>query len=175
MMLNGKSITLLWFQKLERRSAHLCRKYPDNGVQIQEKQKEALDNWERLEDLADARKIKLSESYQLHKFLTDSREQNDWCEKMMQMMTSGELAKDVLEAEEQLEMHQERKAEIDGRHAHYASMKEHGENLLQVSQMTPSLSCLCTHQWWKVIKAKCFANTFIEYVKDIPRRFLKFP
>lgn len=53
----------------------LCKKYPQNGLQIQEKQKEALDNWERLEDLADARKIKLQDSYQLHKFLADSKEQ----------------------------------------------------------------------------------------------------
>ena len=46
-------------------------------------------------------------------------------------MTSGDLAKDVLEAEEQLEMHQERKAEIDGRHAHYSGLKEHGEDLVE--------------------------------------------
>ncbi len=50
----------------------------------------------------------------------------------MEIMTSSDLAKDVLEAEEQLEMHQERKAEIDGRHAHYASLKEHGDSLLDM-------------------------------------------
>ena len=46
-------------------------------------------------------------------------------------MTSGDLAKDVLEAEEQLEMHQERKAEIDGRHEHYLSLKQRGEELVE--------------------------------------------
>ena len=46
-------------------------------------------------------------------------------------MTSGDLAKDVLEAEEQLEMHQERKAEIDGRHEHYVSLKQRGEQLVE--------------------------------------------
>ena len=32
-----------------------------------------------------------------------------WCQNMMTSMTTGDLAKDVLEAEEQLEMHNERK------------------------------------------------------------------
>ena len=49
----------------------------------------------------------------------------------MTSMTSGDLAKDVLEAEEQLEMHQERKAEIDGRHEHYVSLKQRGEELVE--------------------------------------------
>ena len=49
----------------------------------------------------------------------------------MTAMTSGDLAKDVLEAEEQLEMHQERKAEIDGRHEHYVSLKQRGEQLVE--------------------------------------------
>ncbi len=44
------------------------------GPEIQNKQKEALDNWEKLEDLANARKLKLEASYQLHKFLTEARE-----------------------------------------------------------------------------------------------------
>ena len=42
-------------QKLERRAGGLCMKYPELGESIQLKQKEALDNWERLEDLANAR------------------------------------------------------------------------------------------------------------------------
>ena len=46
-------------------------------------------------------------------------------------MTSGDLAKDVLEAEEQLEMHQERKAEIDGRHEYYLSLRQRGEALVE--------------------------------------------
>ena len=46
-------------------------------------------------------------------------------------MTSGDLAKDVLEAEEQLEMHQERKAEIDGRHEHYMSLRQRGDTLIE--------------------------------------------
>ena len=42
--------------------------------QIQDKLSEGLDNWARLEDLAMARKHKLEEAYQLHRFLTDAKE-----------------------------------------------------------------------------------------------------
>ena len=38
-------------------------------------------------------------------------------------MRSGELAKDQMEAEEQLELHHERKAEIDGRYNHYLKLR----------------------------------------------------
>ena len=46
-----------------------------------------------------------------------------WCHNMESAMTSGQLAKDVLEADEQLAIHQERKAEIDGRYPHQTSLK----------------------------------------------------
>lgn len=49
---------------------------------------------------------------------------------MCSAMTAGHLAKDVVEAEEQLEIHQERKAEIDGRHSHYITLQEHGKALV---------------------------------------------
>ena len=41
---------------------------------ITEKQNEALDNWEKLEELSDQRKRKLADSFQLQKFLADARE-----------------------------------------------------------------------------------------------------
>ena len=61
-------------QKIESLSAKLCKKYPDRAGDISEKQNEALDNWEKLEELADQRKQKLADSYQLQKFLSEARE-----------------------------------------------------------------------------------------------------
>jgi hypothetical protein len=52
----------------------LSKKYPDMKDAIESKQLELLDNWEKLEDLCDARKIKLEHSYQLQKYLADGRE-----------------------------------------------------------------------------------------------------
>jgi len=55
-------------------SGKLCKKYPDRAGDITVKQNEAQDNWERLEELADTRKTRLAASYQLQKFLSNSRE-----------------------------------------------------------------------------------------------------
>ena len=52
----------------------MCKKYPERAGDITEKQNEALDNWEKLEDLADQRKRKLADSYQLQKFLAEAQE-----------------------------------------------------------------------------------------------------
>ena len=49
---------------------------------------------------------------------------------MITKMNSGELGKDVAEAETQIQLHNERKAEIDGRKAHFTSVREHGMNLI---------------------------------------------
>ena len=61
-------------QKIESLAGKLCKKYPDMAGDITEKQNEALDNWEKLEELSDQRKKKLAESFQLQKFLADARE-----------------------------------------------------------------------------------------------------
>ena len=54
-----------------------------------------------------------------------------WCETLTHAMTSGELAKDTLEAESLLELHQERKAEVDGRYNHYLKQRDYGERLIK--------------------------------------------
>ena len=52
-----------------------------------------------------------------------------WCQNLTHQMESGELAKDTLEAEGLLELHQERKAEIDGRYNYYLKQRDYGERL----------------------------------------------
>ena len=46
-------------------------------------------------------------------------------------MESGELAKDTASAENLIELHHERKAEIDGRYNYYLKQKDYGEALLR--------------------------------------------
>ncbi|XP_061172689.1 spectrin beta chain, non-erythrocytic 5-like [Saccostrea echinata] len=118
-------------EKMEALESKLCRKYPDKADAIHQKQQEAQDNWEKLEELADSRKQKLSDSYQLQKFLSDARELVSWSTEMVQRMNAGELAKDVPEAESLLQIHHERKAEIEGRKSHFAAVREHGNKLVE--------------------------------------------
>ncbi|KAK3092932.1 hypothetical protein FSP39_009051 [Pinctada imbricata] len=117
-------------EKMETLAGKLCRKYPDMREAISRKQQEAQDNWEKLEELADSRKRQLTDSYQLQKCLYDARELISWSTDMIQRMNAAELAKDVPEAESLLQMHHERKAEIDGRKSHFAAVREHGNSLV---------------------------------------------
>ena len=61
-------------QKLQSQCGKLCRKYPNVSDNIKVKLQEVEQNWERLEDLAQTRKTKLEESYQLNRFLAASNE-----------------------------------------------------------------------------------------------------
>jgi spectrin beta len=45
------------FQKLESLAGKLCRKYPEKAESIKTTQKEADENWEKLEDLSDKRSL----------------------------------------------------------------------------------------------------------------------
>ena len=117
-------------EKLESLAGKLCRKYPEKAESIKTTQKEADENWEKLEDLSDKRKMSLSKSYELQKFLHDTKELVSWSNNMINIMNSGELAKDVPEAEIMLQLHHERKAEIDGRKSHFAAVREHGNRLI---------------------------------------------
>ncbi|XP_064623906.1 spectrin beta chain, non-erythrocytic 2-like isoform X3 [Lineus longissimus] len=130
-------------EKLESQGNRLSKKYPDMKDAIESKQQELLDNWEKLEDLCDARKIKLEQSYQLQKYLADARELNNWSNDMVTKMTSGELGKDPAEAEQQIEHHQERKAEIDGRQSNFNEVKDHGMNMVNSKHFaTPEIQAM---------------------------------
>ena len=49
---------------------------------------------------------------------------------MISKMNAAELGKDVAEALTQLQLHGERKAEIDGRKTHFAKIRDHGNGLI---------------------------------------------
>ena len=51
---------------------------------------------------------------------------------MVTRMNSGELGKEVAEAETQIQLHNERKAEIDGRKSHFSKVREHGNGLIEI-------------------------------------------
>ncbi|CAL1542371.1 unnamed protein product [Lymnaea stagnalis] len=118
-------------EKIETQANKLSHTYKDRAKEIQEKKQEAEDNWEKLEELADNRQVIITQgSYQLQKFLSDARELINWSNDMINKMNAQELAKDVSEAENMLQMHNERKAEIEGRKSHFSTIREYGNNLI---------------------------------------------
>ncbi|KAI8480573.1 Spectrin beta chain, non-erythrocytic 5 [Branchiostoma belcheri] len=108
----------------------LVHKQPNMAEAIQQKQVEVIENWEKLNDHAEARKEKLAASYQLQKFLKEFKDLNTWMSDMVGRMTSGELAKDVAGAENMLELHNERKVEIEGREESFKTLSTFGKTLI---------------------------------------------
>lgn len=116
--------------KLGQHAYRLEQKYPHMSSNIETKLAEAEDSWECLQKLLSLRKRKLAESYELQKFISDAQELVNWSNNMVSRINSAELAKDALEAENMLQHHHERKAEIDGRHQVLTGVREQGNNLL---------------------------------------------
>lgn len=115
---------------LAQESDRLCNIYPEHMDQIKAKHNEIKKNWETLTTKSKERKLKLDESYFLHRFLADFRDLISWINDMKSLITSDELAKDVNGAEGLLESHAEHKSEIDAREDSIRAAAEAGQMLL---------------------------------------------
>ncbi|PVD25646.1 hypothetical protein C0Q70_13305 [Pomacea canaliculata] len=121
-------------EKLETQATKLSSKYRDHARYIELKKQEAEDNWEKLETCL------IKDSYQLQKFLSDARELINWSNDMITRMNSGDLAKDVTEAENHLQMHNERKHGMNlVNDKHYAT-EEIQQTIKQLDMIRLSLS-----------------------------------
>ncbi|XP_078000869.1 spectrin beta chain, non-erythrocytic 5-like isoform X3 [Glandiceps talaboti] len=117
-------------QDLDKTGTDLKRRYPQNATAIQGKQHEVHDNWDRLNEQANARKGKLGDSYNLQKFYKEDRDLITWVNDMITKMTSTELSTNTSGAENMVELHKERKVEIDSRDSSFKAVTEFGENLI---------------------------------------------
>ena len=114
----------------------LTTKYTDMAAPIRSKLVSAQDHWRKLTSLATARRQALATAYTLHKFMADMRELQAWVHDMTTKMEANVLAKKMADAQAALQLHQERKAEIDGRQTNFLALKDHGHRLVQ--QQHPS-------------------------------------
>ncbi|XP_034950894.1 spectrin alpha chain [Chelonus insularis] len=103
----------------------------DHSNQIRAKRAEILQSWESLTAKAKERRLKLDESYYLHRFLADYRDLVSWMNDMKAIISADELAKDVAGAEALLERHQEHKGEIDARADSFDAATVAGNQLLE--------------------------------------------
>ncbi|XP_052120778.1 spectrin beta chain, non-erythrocytic 1 isoform X4 [Frankliniella occidentalis] len=110
----------------ESEAKRLSQKYPDMAVPIFNKLSALTDDWRNLLQLSRKRRDALSAAYTLHKFKSDLKELDIWVGEAIKRMGSSELPSSVPEAEAMLQLHQERKAEIDGRQEAFKSLKEFG-------------------------------------------------
>jgi len=103
----------------------------DHSRQIQAKRAEILQSWEGLTAKAKERRLKLDESYYLHRFLADYRDLVSWMNDMRAIISADELAKDVAGAEALVDRHQEHKGEIDARADSFDATTLAGNKLLE--------------------------------------------
>eukprot|EP00051_Salpingoeca_urceolata_P021153 m.326944 g.326944 ORF g.326944 m.326944 type:complete len:2477 (-) comp19745_c14_seq3:188-7618(-) len=118
-------------QGLERETERLSTKFPDNMVQIKEKQGEIATKWTQLQERAATRKKRLDDSYDLQRFLNDFRNALLWINDMKALVQASELAKDVAGADALLQRHQEHKGEIVAREDSFVRVVDFGEALLK--------------------------------------------
>lgn len=112
-----------------KESISLSKKYPHKKDDINEKLQELKNHWQDLQQLINQRREKLKNAYILQKFMSDLRELEAWVTDAVKKMNAGDLPTTIVEAEAQLELHQERRAEIAGREDTFKALKEFGSNL----------------------------------------------
>uniref|UniRef100_A0A3Q3W9R3 Spectrin alpha chain, non-erythrocytic 1 n=1 Tax=Mola mola TaxID=94237 RepID=A0A3Q3W9R3_MOLML len=108
----------------------LIQSHPEAVDDIQEKCTELNTAWSRLVGRADQRKVKLGNSHDLQRFLSDFRDLMSWINGIRGLVSSEELAKDVTGAEALLERHQEHRTEIDARAGTFQAFEQFGQQLL---------------------------------------------
>lgn len=107
----------------------LSKKYPHKKDDISDKLQELKNNWQDLQELINQRREKLKNAYILQKFMSDLRELEAWVADAVKKMNAVDLPTTIAEAEAQLELHQERRAEIAGREDTFKALKEFGASL----------------------------------------------
>lgn len=118
----------------EKDAMKLKKKYPEKSEEISEKVKELNENWKNLQELSTARKDNLQVAFYIHKFVADVRELELWVNDIIKKMNSAPNPATITECESQIELHQERKAEIDGRGETFKQLRQHGENLVSAGK-----------------------------------------
>ncbi|KXJ76213.1 hypothetical protein RP20_CCG010134 [Aedes albopictus] len=117
-------------QEHEKRAKLLAQKYPDNAVNIEEKLEELKRQWNNLQEASVKRAEALENGYTAHKFTADVKELELWTNDIMKKMDSVSNPTTIAECQAQIQLHRERKAEIDGRDKIFKALQEHGERLV---------------------------------------------
>ncbi|XP_043649951.1 spectrin beta chain, non-erythrocytic 5 isoform X4 [Drosophila teissieri] len=114
----------------ETAAEFLIKKYPERGAQhIERKLEELHKSWGNLQALSVKRQSILNEAYLAHKFVSDVKELELWVNDMIKKMNNTQSPSTINDCETQLELHQERKVEIEGREEAFAGLKQQGDQL----------------------------------------------
>ncbi|GAB6026067.1 hypothetical protein CHUAL_012270 [Chamberlinius hualienensis] len=115
----------------DSKAKFLIQKYPNKANATLQKHAEVQESWRNLQTKCRMRKHLLESSHTLQKFYAKLHELESWVEVMISRMNESLPAKDIPSAKHQLELHQERKAEIDGRQEAFRKLKDFGHRILK--------------------------------------------
>lgn len=113
------------------KTANLLKsKYPQQTDGINTKLEKVKESWATLQGVSVKRKEILSDAFTVHKLESDVKEMELWVNDIIKKMNSAPNPSTITESESQLELHQERKAEIDGRDDTFKALQRRGEVLV---------------------------------------------
>ena len=113
----------------ENDAGKLMRKYPERAEDINKVLLDLKQQWDQLEGLSVKRRQALEDAYLIHKFLTDVKELEQWAQDVTKKMEKGVQPNTIPECVAQIELHEERKAEINGRDNAFKDLIHQGQNL----------------------------------------------
>lgn len=117
---------------LENEASKLMRKYPERADEINNKLLEIKESWDSLESLSVKRRQHLENGYHVNKFLSSVNEIQQWANDIINKMKSIVYPNTIQECVIQLELHAERKAEIDGRKEIFGKLIQESKELIEV-------------------------------------------
>ncbi|KAJ0169742.1 hypothetical protein K1T71_014348 [Dendrolimus kikuchii] len=130
---------------LEAEGKSLATKHPARAKEIQQSLESLRGGWDKLQQLAERRTALLEEAIAEHKFDDSLKELEVWVSETVKQMDETEAPETVPDAEALLELHHEKKAEIDGRQKAIASLQKEAEQvqapekLKKVAQLSTTL------------------------------------
>ncbi|CAK1587955.1 unnamed protein product [Parnassius mnemosyne] len=115
-------------RELRRAGDQLAASHPDSAKEIEASLKKLDEAWDNLQQLAAKRTAMLDEAIAEHKFEESLKELDLWVSETVKRLDSTEAPATVSDAEALLELHNEKKAEIDGRQKTIASLLKEAES-----------------------------------------------
>lgn len=115
----------------DRESYKLSQKYPDHAEFIGKKMEDLQKQWENLLEAKQKRRRALERSYTKQKFFADLKDLELWVIDTSKRMEAQNKPTSAAEAEALVELHNELKAEIDGRQRSFELLSAYGNKLAQ--------------------------------------------
>lgn len=135
--------------QLEGEGKALAKKYPERAKEIETSLQSLREGWDNLQKLAAKRSALLDEAIAEHKFDENLKELELWVSEKVKRMDESGAPETVADAEALLELHHEKKAEIDGRQKAIASLQKEVEQVPEKVKRVELLSTTLDQAWLK--------------------------